>query len=215
MLSIIVADDHSVVRAGVRLLLEREPDLHVVDDVATGDEACQRTLELTPDVLVLDLSLPDISGLEVARRVAAAGVPTRTLVLSIHASDAYVAEAFNCGVAGYVLKEASGDDLVEAVRTVAAGRAYVSQPFTLERLSAYSRKSRASADPYDSLSARERQVLEMVAAGGTNAEIAALLAVSVRTVEAHRAHLMEKLGVRGQQELLRYAIRRGIARLDP
>lgn len=214
MLSLIIADDHAVVRAGVRLLLEREPDFHVLEDVATGEEAVDRTLALVPDVLVLDLSLPKISGLEVARLVAAAGIATRTLVLSIHASDAYVWEAFNSGVAGYVLKEATAGELTVAVRTVAAGRPYLSEPLTFERLRAYATRSTASADPYDTLSARERQVLELVAEGRTNAEVAALLAVSVRTVEAHRANLMAKLGVHGPQELLRYAIRRGITRLE-
>lgn len=214
MLSIVIADDHAVVRAGVRLVLEREADLRVVGEVAAGDEALTQTRALAPDVLVLDLSLPGLSGLEVARQVSAAGGPTRIVVLSMHSSDAYVFEAFKAGVGGYVLKDASAGELVRAIRSVAAGQQYLSPPLSLERLRMYAARAEPSADPYQALSVRERQVLELVADGGTNVEIAALLAVSPRTVEAHRASLMAKLGLRGQQELLRYAIRRGITKVD-
>jgi DNA-binding NarL/FixJ family response regulator len=214
MLSIIIADDHAVVRAGVRLILEREPDLRVIDEVGSGDEAFRRTLELTPDILVLDLSMPGMTGLEVARRVASAGLTTHMVVLSMHASDAYVFEAFRAGVSGYVLKEAAAGDLARAVRSVASGQRYLSAPLSIERLDAYATKSAPSSDPLARLSARERQVLELAAEGRTNADIAELLAVSARTVEAHRANLMTKLGLRGQQELLRFAIRRGITKVE-
>jgi DNA-binding NarL/FixJ family response regulator len=214
MLSLIIADDHAVVRTGVRLLLEREPDLEVVGEVSTGDDALQQALALRPDILVLDLAMPGTGGLDVARRVAASDLPTRSLVLSMHASDAYVFEAFRAGVMGYVLKEATAGELVRAVRSVAAGQQYLSAPLSIERLQAYASKARPSADPYSRLSVRERQVLELVADGRTSGEIAVLLAVSARTVEAHRANLMTKLGLHGPQELLRYAIRRGITRLD-
>lgn len=214
MLSIVIADDHAVVRAGVRLLLEREADLRVVGEVASGEEALRQTRALCPDVLVLDLSMPGVSGFDVARQVSTAGGATRTVVLSMHSSDAYVFEAFKAGVSGYVLKDAAAGELVRAVRSVAAGQQYLSAPLSLERLKTYAARTAPSADPYEGLSVRERQVLELVAEGRTNGEIAELLAVSPRTIEAHRARLMTKLGLRGPQELLRYAIRRGITKVD-
>jgi two-component system, NarL family, response regulator NreC len=214
MLSIIIADDHTIVRAGVRLLLEREPDLRVVDEVATGDAAIRRTVELRPDVLVLDLSMPGVSGFEVARKVRARSPDTRIVVLSMHANESYVHEALHSGALAYVLKEATGNELVRAIRCVASGRQFLSAPFSAERLRAYAALAGPQTDAYDRLTARERTVLQFVAEGHTNVEIGALLSVSARTVEAHRARLLSKLGLHGQQELLRYALRRGLITLD-
>jgi two-component system, NarL family, response regulator NreC len=214
MASIVIADDHAVVRAGVRLVLEREADLKVAAEAGSGEEAWRYVQDLAPDVLVLDLSMPGTSGLEVARRISSSGLRTRMVVLSMHAGDASVFEAFKSGVDGYVLKDAAAGELVRAVRSVAAGHQYLTPPLSLDRLHAYAAQAVPSADGYERLSARERQVLELAADGRTNVEIADLLAISPRTIEAHRASLMTKLGLRGQQELLRYAIRRGITRVD-
>ena len=214
MLSIIIADDHAIVRAGVRLLLEREPDLHVVDEVATGEAAIQRTFELQPDVLVLDLSMPGVSGFEVARQVRGGSRGTRIVVLSMHANESYVHEALHCGALAYVLKESTSNELVRAIRSVAGGRRFVSTPLSIARLRAYAALSGPDTDDYDRLTSRERQVLQFVADGHTNLEIGALLSVSARTVEAHRARVLSKLGLHGPQELFRYALRRGLITLD-
>ena len=214
MLSIIIADDHAIVRTGVRLLLEREPDLHVVEEVATGEAAILRTVEIQPDVLVLDLSMPGVSGFEVARQVRERSRGTRIVVLSMHANESYVHEALHSGALAYVLKEATGSELVRAIRSVAEGRRFLSTPLSVERLRAYAALSGPDTDSYNRLTARERQVLQFVADGHTNIEIGAFLSVSARTVEAHRARLLSKLGLHGPQELFRYALRRGLITLD-
>jgi DNA-binding NarL/FixJ family response regulator len=163
---------------------------------------------------VLDLSMPGVSGFEVARQVRVRSRATRIVVLSMHANESYVHEALHSGALAYVLKEATGNELVRAIRSVADGRRFLSTPLSVERLRAYAALSGPETDAYDRLTARERQVLQFVADGHTNMEIGALLSVSARTVEAHRARLLSKLGLHGQQELFRYALRRGLITLD-
>lgn len=214
MLSFVIADDHAIVRAGVRLLLEREAGFEVMAEAGGGDEAVRLTLARAPDILVLDLSMPGTTGFDVARQLSAAGSASHVLVLSMHATEAYVSEAFRSGIAGYVLKDATAGELVRAARAIARGQRYLSAPLSFERLRAYEARTAGSGDPYDRLTSRERQILQLVAGRHSNADIARLLAVSVRTVETHRSQLMAKLGVRGPQELLLYALRRGITRVD-
>ncbi len=214
-ITIVLADDHPIVRQGLRTVLEAEPDFSIVGEAADGHEAAAQALRLRPAVLILDLKMPKLDGLEVCRRVRDGSPHTRVLILSMHANAAYVTEAFRCGAAGYVLKDADTGNLIEAVRDVQAGGRYLSPQISDVVLETYLAKMRSgSVDPYDSLTAREREVLRLTVEGRTNSEIAASLAISPRTVETHRAHLMEKLGLRTPTDLARYGLRRGIVPLE-
>jgi two-component system, NarL family, response regulator NreC len=215
-LTIILADDHHVMRQGLRLLLDAQEDFRVVAEVGDGLEAVQLAERLTPRVLIVDVMMPGLNGLEVTRQVCWRSPHTRVIILSMYSNEAYVLEALRNGAAGYVLKEASATDLVQAVREVAADRRYLSPPLSEHGIEAYVQKAReAPLDLYETLTTRERQVLQLAAEGRTNADIAAALFVSPRTVETHRAHLMRKLGLRTQADLIRYALRRGIIPLEP
>jgi len=213
--SIVLADDHPVVRQGLRALLEAETDFRLIGEAGDGLEAVQLAERLCPNVLVLDLMMPGLNGLEVARRVSQRTPQTRIVILSMYASEAYVLEAMKNGAAGYVLKDSTAADLVKAIREVAAGRRYLSSPLSERAIEVYIEGAKASTlDLYDTLTTREREVFQMVVEGRTNAEIAARLMLSPRTVETHRANLTRKLGLRTQTELVRYALRRGILSLD-
>jgi DNA-binding NarL/FixJ family response regulator len=211
MTTIVLADDHPIVRQGLRSLLEAEPDFRVVGEAADGIEAVQQVERLRPNVLVLDLMMPGLSGLEVTRQVSQRFPQTRVIILSMHANEPYVLEAVSNGATGYVLKKSTTEELVQAIREVLAGRRYLSPPFSEEALKPYLQKTPASPeDPYELLTPREREVLHLVAAGHTSAEIAQRLVVSPRTVESHRANLMRKLNMHHQADLIRYALQRGI-----
>jgi DNA-binding NarL/FixJ family response regulator len=212
-ISVLIADDHLVVRRGLRALLESEPGLTVVGEAADGREALELVSRLDPDVLVLDLVMPGMRGLEVLNRLAQREARTRVVVLSMHAGDAYVVEALRAGAIGYVVKDASASELVQAVRAAADNRRFLSSPLSESRLLEYASPAVASADPYDALTAREREVLQLAAQGLTNPEIGRRLEISRRTAETHRANLLRKLGLKGQKELIRYALRRGIVDL--
>jgi DNA-binding NarL/FixJ family response regulator len=164
-----------------------------------------------PDILVLDLMMPRLNGLEVARQVTRRSPRTRIIILSMHSNEAYVAEALRAGASGYVLKESSAEDLFCAIRAVAGGARYLSPPLSEHGLGAYLRKAEATrVDVYDTLTMREREVLQLTAEGHSSGEVAKRLFISARTVESHRTNLMRKLGVRNQKELIRYAVERGI-----
>lgn len=208
---IVVADDHPIVRQGLKTLLEAEPDFCVVGEAADGRQAIDLTERLKPDLLILDLKMFGFDGLETARQVRQRSPRTRILILSMYANEAYVTEALRNGAAGYVLKDTDINNLIQAVRDVLAGQRYLSPPISDLVIEAYLRKSKdGSLDLYDTLTARERQVLQLTAEGSTNAKIAARLSISPRTVETHRAHLMRKLGLESHTELLRYCLQRGI-----
>ncbi len=215
MTTIVLADDHHIVRQGLRALLEAEPDFRVIGEAGDGLEAASLVERLQPDVLVLDLVMPGLSGLETARNVRRRAPRTRVLILSMHADEAYVLEALRNSAAGYILKNSSLTDLVLAVREVAAGRRYLGPPLSECAIEAYIEKAKAAPlDPYEMLTTREREVLHLAAEGHANAEIAARLSISSRTAETHRAHLMHKLGLHNQTDLIRYALRRGIVPAD-
>lgn len=209
--TIVLADDHQVVRQGLRAVLEAEPDFSIIGEAGDGLEAVRLVERLKPNVLVLDLMMPGLSGLEATRQVCQRLPNTRVVILSMHASEGYVLEALRNGAAGYVLKNASAADLVQAVRNVAAGRRYLSPPLSDTAIEAYVRKAQSTPlDSYETLTTREREVLQLAAEGHPNPHIAARLFISPRTVETHRANLMRKLGLRSQSDLVRYALRRGI-----
>ena len=213
--TIVLADDHHVVRQGLRALLEAEPDFTVVGEAADGLEAVHLVERMQPNVLVLDLMLPGLSGLEVTRQVRQRSPQTRVVILSMHANEAYVVEALRNGAAAYVLKDASAAELVHAVREVAAGRHYLSPPLSERAIEFYRQKAQAATqDVYETLTTREREVLHLAAAGHSIAEIAARLGISPRTVETHRTNLMHKLGIHTQTNLVRYALRRGILPME-
>lgn len=206
-----LADDHNVVRQGLRALLEAEPDFSVVGETADGLEVDDLVGRLQPHVLVLDLMMPGMGGLEVTRQVSWHSPETRVLILSMYSNEAYVMEALRNGAAGYALKSSTRDQLVQAVREVAQGRRYLSPPFSERAIEAYIKKAEsATLDTYETLTTRERQVLHLAAEGHNNTEIGVRLSIGPRTAESHRRNLMPKLGLRTQTDLIRYALRRGL-----
>ena len=209
--TMVLVDDHHIVRQGLRSLLEAEPDLAVVGEESDGLKAVALVERLKPNVLVLDLMMPGLSGLEVARQVSKRCPQTRIVVLSMYASEPYVLEALRNGAAAYVVKDASPGELMKAVREAAAGRRYLSPPLSDRAIEAYlARAAAAPLDLYETLTTREREVLHLAAQGLGNAQIATRLSISPRTVETHRANLMHKLKLHSQTDLVQYALRRGI-----
>ena len=204
---ILLADDHSVVRQGFRLILEAQPDMEVVGEASNGREAIQQAEKLRPDVVVMDVALPELNGIEATRRINQALPRTRVLALSMHKDSVYVREILRAGARGYLLKDAIDSDLVDAVRHVARGEGYISPAVSEAVLSDYRRHV---TDPIDLLTSREREVLQMLAEGKTNKEVAVALNLSVYTVDAHRGRIMEKLNLHSIGELVRFAIHNGL-----
>ncbi|MEW5960468.1 MAG: response regulator transcription factor [Chloroflexota bacterium] len=215
MPTIVLADDHHVVRQGLRTLLEIEPDFSVIGEAADGLEVLGLVNELHPDVLVVDLIMPGLNGLDIIRQVAQRSGSTRMVVLSMHANAAYVSAALKNGATAYVLKGSSAADLVRAVREVVAGRRYLSPPLSQEAIEIYEQKAQNThlAD-YPALTVRETEILQLVAEGHTNSEVGLRLSISPRTVETHRRNLMRKLNLRTQSDLIRYALRHGMLPLE-
>lgn len=210
VIRLVIADDHAVVREGVRALLAPDPEFEVVGQAGDGAEVLDLVERLQPDVVVLDLMMPGPGGLEVAGQLARGPDPPAVLILSMHESEAYVVEAMRRGAAGYALKQAPAGELARGIRTVARGARYLSPPLSDRALDAYLGGPDQEQEPEDTLTVREREVLRLAAGGQSNAEVAALLFISRRTVETHRARAMKKLGLRNHVELARYAIERGI-----
>jgi DNA-binding NarL/FixJ family response regulator len=211
--TIILGDDHKIVLRGLRALLEVEPGFAVIGEAADGLGVMSLVERLKPDVLVLDLMRPGLGGFDVTRRVAKRLSKTRIVILSMYSSEAHVVEALRSGASAYVLKDASAEELVTAIREAAAGRRYLSTPFSNDRIESYLRRP-SGVDPYGTLTAREREVLHLVAEGLTSGEIARRLFISPRTAESHRANLMRKLGLRSRTDLVRFALQRGIVPLE-
>jgi DNA-binding NarL/FixJ family response regulator len=215
MLKIVLADDHHVVRQGLRTLLEATLPCSIVGEAADGRATVELVERTRPTVLVVDMRMPELSGLEVIRRVHSISPQTRIVVLSMYANENHVREALQAGATAYVLKDARADEFVHSIREASAGRRYLSPPLSERAIEAYIHQdSQPSPDAYDTLSSRERDILSLLAQGFTSAQIAERLDIGKRTVESHRASLMHKLALHGQVELLRYALRRGIISLD-
>ncbi len=212
MIDVVLADDHNIVRQGLRKLLEREPDVRVVGEAADGAEATRLVERLQPDVLVVDIMMGGMNGIEVTRHVRQVSPKTRVVVLSMHDDEEFVIDALRAGARAYVLKDAIADDLLRATREVVVGRRYLSPQLSEQFIEGYIQdQGGAALKPHHRLTLREREVLHLVAQGMSNAEMALRLCVSQRTIEGHRAHMMRKLGLRNQAQLLRYAMEAGIA----
>jgi DNA-binding NarL/FixJ family response regulator len=208
IVTILLADDHHVVRQGLRSLLESQPGFQVIGETGDGLGVLPMVEQLKPQVVILDLMMPGLNGLEVTRQIKDLA---RVIILSMHDNEAYVIQALKNGAYGYVLKDSTAADLIQAVQMVMEGRRFLSAPFSERSISDYIRKTHTSPlDPYDTLTNREREVLQLVAEGHSTNEIAARLTISARTVEIHRANLMHKLGLHSQAELVRLALRRGL-----
>ena len=211
MINIFLADDHTIVRKGIKALLDQEGDFKVVGEANDGLQAVELVEKLKPEILVLDLMMGGINGLEVARQLSKKSPQTGIVVLSMHSSEAYVQEALRCGAKAYILKDNTTEELVHAIREVAAGRRYLSAPLAERAIEVYAQKPASdNKDPYEQLTTREREVLQMAVQGLTDSKIAASLFISPRTVETHRANMLRKLGVHTQAELLKYALLRGL-----
>lgn len=212
--TLVLADDHPIIRQGLHHLLEGEPDFRVIGEAGDGVEALMLIDHLKPNILVVDMMMPSLNGLEVLRQIKHISPNTRAIVLSMQSADAYVIEALKNGAAGYVLKETGPSELVNAVREVAQGNQYLS-PKLVERFQTSGRNiANTLSDASATLTLRELEILQMVAEGRTSLEIGNKLTISPRTVEVHRGHLMKKLGLRNQIDLIRFAIKRGILPMD-
>jgi DNA-binding NarL/FixJ family response regulator len=209
---VLLADDHTLVRQGFRRILEDDPRIVVVGEASTGLRAMELCRELKPDVAVLDLAMPEIGGLEAASEILKANPEIKILILSMYSNEAYVRKAFEIGAKGYMLKDAIELDLTRAVVSLAEGKAYMSPGISnlvIEGLKSGSLQD-ASQDPYERLSLREKEVLQLIAQGKSNKEVAALLNISVNTVAVHRARVMETLGIHRTAELVLYAVKKGL-----
>lgn len=205
---ILIADDHGIVRSGLRLLLDRQPDMQVVAEAQDGPEAVEMALAQRPDLCILDVAMPRLTGLQAAHEIKSHAPEVSVLILSMHDDERYVFEALQAGASGYVLKREADHALVEAVRAVARGEAFLTNAAERSLIRAW--MSDESSGPVDSLTAREREVVKLIAEAHTNTQIAEVLHLSEKTVESHRANVLRKLGMRDRVELVRYAIRRGL-----
>jgi len=204
---ILLADDHAVVRQGFKMILGAQPDMEIVGEAGNGREALELASSLKPDLVVMDVAMPELNGIEATRRMAEAAPHTRVLALSMHKDSVYVREILRAGARGYLLKDSVAADLVSAVRAVAGGEGYISPAVSDAVLDDYRRHV---TNPIDMLTSREREVLQMLAEGKTNKEIATVLNLSVYTVDAHRGRIMEKLNLHSINELVRFAVRNGL-----
>jgi len=208
-LRVLVADDNGIVRRGLRTLLETEPGLTVIGEAADGLEALRLCAENQPDVLIVDIGMPRMNGIEVAARAQKHDRPPQTLILSMHSDESYIIRALAAGARGYLLKDATNEDLLPAVRAVSAGRPFFSPAVTAILVGDYIRRLKLT-DSYYLLTAREKEVLQLLAEGRSNRDVASLLHLSLSTVETHRANLMQKLNLHNTAEIVLYSARKGI-----
>jgi DNA-binding NarL/FixJ family response regulator len=211
-LRILIGDDHTLMRQGLRKILEERPDWEIVAEAGDGRTAVRQTLDLEPDVAVLDIGMPLLNGIEATAQITRKSPGVAVLILSMHADEAYITQALQAGARGYLLKDSADTDLIRGVGAVAAGKSFFSPAVASVMLDDYVRHlaDKGIVDRYDSLSEREREIFQLVAEGHSNKEIADLLSVSPTTVETHRSHILQKLDVHNTAELVLYAVRRGV-----
>jgi len=209
---ILLADDHTVVRDGLRALLEKQPDMTVVGEAADGRDSVRLAEEQLPDVVVMDIAMPNMNGIEATRRILAANPRTNVVMLSMHQDESYVLRSLKAGAKGYLLKDSLRSDVIEAIRTVSQGRSFMTRKVSRILQEDYIRQMerRGLEDSYDLLTDREREILQLVAEGKTNKDVATFLNISLTTVETHRTHILQKLGLHSVPELILYAVRKGI-----
>lgn len=212
---VLIADDHVVMREGMSLLLEAEPDIEVVGQAGDGQEAWKRALELKPDVILMDITMPRKSGLEVTQHLQNTLPETRILILTMHEGDEFFFRTLQAGASGYVLKGASPDELLTAIRAVHEGGVYLYPTMAAKLMNDYLSRPASEQATYDDLTPREREVLTLIAEGLTSREIAEELTISVNTVQTHRQNVMEKLDLHNKSELIKYAIRKGLISVEP
>jgi len=209
---ILLADDHTVMRAGLRLLLERHENFEVIGEAADGREAVERAEQLAPDVVVIDIAMPRLNGLDATRQIIAKNPAASVVVLSMHSDESYIVRALKAGARGYLLKDSAEADLINAIRAVNEGKAFFSPVISRMLAEDFVRQiqERGVEDSYELLTMREREVLHLLAEGKSNKETASVLNLSLYTVETHRANILEKLHLRGTPELILYAVRKGV-----
>lgn len=209
---ILLADDHKLMRSGLKALIEQQPDLAVVGEADDGRQAVALAISLKPDLLVMDIGMPNLNGIEAAHQITQATPGTAIVILSMHSDESYVLRALKAGAKGYLLKDSAESDLIRAVHAVAGGKSFFSPAVSKVLLDDYVRKLQRSGaeDAYDLLTPREREILQLIVEGKSNKDVANLLNLSVYTVETHRSNIMEKLNLRGIPELILYAVRKGI-----
>jgi len=215
-IKLILVDDHAVVRSGLRMLLEAQPGLEIVGEAETGSEALKKVKALRPDVVLMDIAMPDMNGIEATRRIKESRPDTVVLALTMHEDDQYFFEMLNAGASGYVPKRAAPDELVTAIRTVSRGEVFLYPSLATRLVQDYLRRVESGDQPMikDELTPREREVLILIAEGLTNAEVARELVISPKTVDRHRENIMRKLNLHSRIDLVKYAIRKGLIELE-
>jgi len=216
---VLIADDHTILRDGIRLLLSAQPDIQVVGEAVDGRDAVAKARDLKPDLILMDIAMPRLNGLEATRQILQENPDIAVLVLTMHDSQEYVVQILEAGAAGYVLKKAASSELVSAIRAVAQGDAFLYPSITKQLIEDYLRRMQVSADhadveKRDVLTDREREILQLIAEGYTSAQIAEMLNLSIKTVRTHRAHIMEKLDLHDRSALVKYALQKGITHLE-
>lgn len=215
-IKVMLVDDHAVVRSGLRMLLESQAGIEIVGEAESGKEALDKIKPLRPDVVLMDIAMPDMSGIEATQRIKEKYPDTAVLALTMHEDDQYFFEMLNAGASGYVPKRAAPDELVTAIRTVSRGEVFLYPSLATRLVKDYLQRVEAGDQPviYDELTPREREVLILIAEGLTNAEIAEKLVISPKTVDSHRENIMRKLNMHSRIDLVKYAIRKGLIELD-
>ena len=211
-----LADDHLVVRSGLRMLLESKPDMEIVAEAESGREALEKLRVVRPDVILMDIQMPDMNGIEATQRIKAVSPQTAVLALTMHEDDHYFFEMLHAGASGYVPKRAAPDELINAIRTVSQGQVFLYPSLATRLVQDYLKRAEAGDQPmiHDDLTPRELEVLTLIAEGMTNAEIAARLVISVKTVDRHRENIMHKLNMHSRIDLVKYSLRMGLIELE-
>jgi DNA-binding NarL/FixJ family response regulator len=211
-IKVLIADDHAIMRDGIRALVDLHDDIEIVGEASNGKEAVEKALELAPDVVIMDIAMPGLDGLEATRRIYKKNSGIKVLVLTQHDNREYIISSVKAGVSGFVPKRALGDELVSAIRAISRNDSFLHPSAAAAIIEDY--RKQAEEEPYDQLTAREREMLKLIADGHTNREIADMLCLSVKTVTGHRAKIMEKLDLHSRTELIKYAIRKGLTIVD-